>query len=233
MSNYSKNIPFHSVLAKVSLTTEPDERLLIIDVGANVGQTLQSIETYKERGYFVDRKVDVLAFEPNMACEMPLRAIERRFDGIKVFMLGLGTYKGEKTFYMSVKEPFSTGNSMYLEQTKHFKAHNSKKIRCDTLDNVLRDNGFQGRTINLLKIDTQGSELDILDGARESLLKTQHVLLEVSFLQYNKGAPLADSVIPYMEATGFRHYQFIDWHYLDVPEFGQSVIQADILFSKE
>ena len=56
-----------------------------------------------------------------------------------------------------------------------------------TLDGLLKDRAL-GAPI-LLKLDVQGAELDVLAGASRVLEATEFVVMEVSFLEYNKGAP--------------------------------------------
>lgn len=51
-------------------------------------------------------------------------------------------------------------------------------VDCDSLDNALKQTGLQERPIRLLKMDTQGSEVSILKGARETLKRTDYVLTE-------------------------------------------------------
>ena len=51
------------------------------------------------------------------------------------------------------------------------------KVQSDTLDNYCKDNQIE--KIDILKIDTEGSELDILQGAQNILKKTDVVLVEV------------------------------------------------------
>ena len=56
---------------------------------------------------------------------------------------------------------------------------------------------------DLIKIDTQGSELDIITGGINLCNKAKGILLEVSLTQYNEGAPLYQEVISFMENIGF------------------------------
>lgn len=58
----------------------------------------------------------------------------------------------------------------------------------------------------LIKIDTQGYELEILKGA-ENVLKTSGVLiLELNLIEIHKGVPLADEVIVWLKSRGFQMY---------------------------
>lgn len=118
-----------------------------------------------------------------------------------------------------------TGNSIYVEQSKYYQ--NCEVISLDmfTLDTVLQD---KYQKIDLIKLDTQGSELDILRGAEKTVSKTDLILLEVSFQQYNKDSPLASDVFNYMSSIGFQAIDILEKHY-----FSNIFIQADILFARK
>ena len=94
-----------------------------------------------------------------------------------------------------------------------------------TLDNELQDDE---RTIDLLKLDVQGAELLILDGSKNTLKRTEFVLLEVNIVQYNKDSPLFAEVIKYMDDIGFIVFDIIETH-----PYNNYLLQIDILFSRK
>jgi len=62
-------------------------------------------------------------------------------------------------------------------------------IQCDTLDEALREEGLTD--IDFIKLDTQGSELQILQGASSVLTDSVFGLeIEVAFTELYKGQPL-------------------------------------------
>lgn len=83
---------------------------------------------------------------------------------------------------------------------------------------------------NLLKCDVQGAELDVIRGASHLLEKDiQVVLLELSFLPYNEGAPLASRVISSMSLRGlFDIAELHYWTHSTPPVVGQ----ADFVFAR-
>jgi hypothetical protein len=81
---------------------------------------------------------------------------------------------------------------------------------------------------DFIKIDTQGSELDILRGGENICKKSKAILLEVSILPYNNGAPLYEEVIKFMEDYGYKPVDVIGTNrYPD-----GTIFQHDILFLK-
>lgn len=55
----------------------------------------------------------------------------------------------------------------------------------------------------LIKIDTQGYELEILEGAETTLKTTEVLILELNFIEIHKGVPLGDEIIRWLRDKGF------------------------------
>src|SRR5262249_25105652 len=100
----------------------------------------------------------------------------------------------------------ATGASYYREQTSFFDDDklNVETHLTSTLDSLVGEVVKDRKSI-LLKLDTQGSELDILHGASETLKKVKAVVIEVAYTNYNLNAPKADEVIKFMEENGFKN----------------------------
>lgn len=80
--------------------------------------------------------------------------------------------------------------------------------------------------IDLIKIDVQGSELDILNGGRKTIRRSKYVLMEVSLIQYNIGAPLMDILVEKMREYEFRIENILNYNKLN----NGQIFQMDILF---
>ena len=113
----------------------------------------------------------------------------------------------------------TTGSSIFLEQTLHYANPIIETKQMVKLDDVVDATGDWSK--GLVKIDTQGSELLILDGAKEFLKKDpKYILLECSYIEYNKGCPLIDKTLNYMHEIGYRPIDIMN----------NTVNQADVLF---
>ena len=108
---------------------------------------------------------------------------------------------------------------IFIENTNYkFRPEKKKTIKLSTL--LKNQSGF-----DLIKIDTQGSELDILKGSIEIVEKTKFLLLELSIVEYNFKAPRYLQVIKYLEENNFKLIDIFDLHYRN-----GSLIQIDGFF---
>lgn len=109
-------------------------------------------------------------------------------------------------FYYSLMYP--GGSSYYQENSEinkkaaiYFSEDNKRQVKTITLDTVVSTNNFL--LPDLIKMDTQGSELDIIKGAKISVEHAKDIILELQNVDYNKGAPKAPEVIDYMNSIDY------------------------------
>ena len=112
----------------------------------------------------------------------------------------------EVAFYQNDYHP--GGNSYYKENEEinpdtvnFFNESNRRVLTTITLNTAVKNNNFP--IPDLVKMDVQGAELDVLQGASDILPHVKHVILELQRVEYNKGAPLRETVIEYMDSIGF------------------------------
>ena len=187
---------------------------LIIDIGAHVGEW-----NYHIKSIFPDAKIK--SYEENPLCENYLKNANIDY---KICLLGDKEVE-QVDFYVNPNDLLSTGNSLYLELTTHFSDFKIFKLNMYTLDNQLKEDE---RKVDLLKLDVQGAELLILEGSKNTLKRTEFVLLEVNIVQYNKDSPLFAEVIKYMDDIGFIVFDIIEIH-----PYNNYLLQIDILFSRK
>jgi FkbM family methyltransferase len=145
----------------------------------------------------------------------------------------LSDCKKEVTLHLNPKNPTCTGTSYMKENTKYY--DNSIKVEKEThtLDEVIAE---VGKTFDIIKIDTQGSELDIIRGGLNTIQKASYIIMEVAILQYNEGAPLFDEVVEYMKEIGFTNHHIVAenvWRDGDTDNLKDGeLLQVDVVFSK-
>jgi FkbM family methyltransferase len=103
-----------------------------------------------------------------------------------------------------------------------------RQVLVVTLDGICQEKGLKGPY--LVKIDVQGAELDVLDGATTVLKETDVVILEVSFFHFADGYPEFYDVIDYMKKHEFVAYEIFGGH--NRPLDGARA-QVDIAFVKQ
>jgi FkbM family methyltransferase len=119
------------------------------------------------------------------------------------------------------------GGSSVLEQTMD-KCPSTESLPMKTLDDVITGRKMTGPI--LLKADVQGYELEVLRGATETLPRVEVILLEVSTLPYNIGAPLFSEVVAFMAERRFLVY---DFNHIHRRQSDDAAFQVDVLFVRE
>ena len=140
-----------------------------------------------------------------------------------------GNEDGKEVDYYKIKTQYTTGNSIFRENSHHYtnpESYYVEKRIMKRLDTVVEENTIP--LPDFIKIDTQGSELLILEGAPLSIACAQIILLEVSLHQYNEGSPLLAEVVEFMSKKGFVLFDMIDLHYIN-----NVLAQVDCLFCKK
>lgn len=183
-----------------------------IDVGAHFGETYNTI-----RSVFPEQRI--VSFEANPNCESVLkqRGIEHH-----ICLLGNETVEAVP-FYINPDDRSSTGCSMYKEVSRYFERAETINIPMYRLDKIVPVEA----KLNFLKMDVQGAELDVLDGAAGILSTIRWIYLEVSFVPCNENAPLFDKVYRSISDRGYHLIDICDPTYID-----NRLIQTNILFER-
>lgn len=163
---------------------------------------------------------DVMMIEPLRHHYGTLKEVIADHAGVQLSPWLLGRRDGAPvTFY-----EMETGSSVFEEQ--------SDFPRCKTerttfaLDTLLEN---EPRTVDLIKIDVQGYELEVLAGGRKRLAEAKAVLMEANLVELNKGAPLIADVFAFMTSAGFRCTNIENLTYAG----GVLLWQVDLTFVRE
>jgi hypothetical protein len=79
----------------------------------------------------------------------------------------------------------------------------SEMVRVETLHSVVERHYPRGSRL-FLKIDAQGYEKPILEGAGAQLDKVVGMRIELALVRSYEGAPLIGDMLPYLTGLGFR-----------------------------
>ena len=183
----------------------------ILDIGAYKGHWTQMIKSLFPNSKF-------LMIEANHDLENHLAKV-----GVPYKIALLGSENDKVVDYFKCKNfPHPTGNSIYLENTNYvFEPEKRKTI---TLDRLLNEKV----QFDLIKMDVQGSELDIIKGGENIIMKSSALILEMQISEYNKGAPMMNEIVAYLKKKNFILRELIDFLYKD-----GELIQVDGFFTKE
>lgn len=85
-------------------------------------------------------------------------------------------------------------------------------LKTRTLESVLRQLDLRPEEVEVIVLDTQGSEILCLSGAGPYLEAAKFLEVEVSQDPLYEGAPLFPEVNGFLEARHFKAISFIPWH---------------------
>jgi FkbM family methyltransferase len=195
----------------------------VIDVGANVGQfTVACAKMFPG--------ASIHSFEPLPGCVRQLQRNVGGLDGVRVYPLALGEASGEVTMHVN---SHSQSSSVLALGKRHRSAFpdareiDAIKVNMSTLDLAMRPIPLEHPV--LLKLDVQGYEAQVLQGAAETLDRVDYVLLETSFRPLYEGEKTFSEIARSMEQRGFEFLRPVGW--LSEPHNGE-VLQMDALFAK-
>lgn len=153
-----------------------NRNLVFIDVGANKGDYIKLILDNNK-----DNSNQILAFEPGSEI---FNYLQSRYDQQNIHLYNAAC--GEKT---EVRYFYSDGNggefsSLYQSAiTNSMKKNNRTKVRVVKLDDIISKHKL--KKIHLLKIDTEGSEFEVLKGCQKAIAKKMVEIIQFEFNSMN------------------------------------------------
>ncbi len=197
----------------------------VLDIGANSGQFAQEL---LKAGY----SGDIWSVEPLPDAHKHLRTNAESHPNLHVMdPVALGSEEGTIEIVISGNSYSSSVLEMtdrHIAAAPHSAPVNKIEVKQMTLDSLFSNKNWAGKNL-LLKIDTQGYEYAILQGAHESLRHTDLVLLELSLQSLYKDQMLWLELINYMQQQGFEVWS-IQPEFCD-PISGQ-LLQVNGIFSR-
>ena len=192
------------------------DRGLKIDVAVDGGAaTGRWTEDFKE----VFPAARVLCVEPRSDVQAELKRRTAQFDGVVIAQTLLGASEGEATFFQ-----YRDQSSVLPDHQGNDWAHKTT-APMTTLDALMTRLGMPHPDV--IKLDLQGCELEALKGATRCLEHAQAVLMEVSFIELQKGTPTVADVVAFMNEREFAVY---DITALSHRPLDGALAQGDFLF---
>jgi len=190
------------------------EPKVCLDIGAYKGNWTLDLKN-------IFPNMSVLMLEGQLEKEKELLKVKEEYKDVDYRIALLGATESDVTFHK-----YETASSVLSEHHETGASTETKKLQL--LDNIVAQTSFEKP--DLIKIDTQGYELEILKGGEKTLGSAEFVLLEVSLLDIYKGVPLVAEVMAYMDQKGFVLYDICS---LMRRPLDKALFQSDFLFVKE
>lgn len=192
----------------------------VLDIGANVGNFSAVLKHHIP-------ELDIFMLEANPFCDNMLRR-----TGLPYEIACLSNEKKEVKLYVNRKNMICTGVSYYQEQTIHYSPEDFMTVETKLLDEVIFEKFGNQKGFEFIKMDTQGSEIDIIRGGMKTIEQANHIQIETTLIEYNKGSPLKDEVIKFMSDLGFKQNEKVEVHYQNHNPATGIVVQEDWIFSR-
>lgn len=169
------------------------DRPVIFDVGANVGQSIT-----RARKHWPSSVIH--AFEPSEATFAILKKNTFGMPNLHLNQCALGANGGQATFLLYADSVHSSilapgaglaPSAVIGEQS----------VTVRTVDEYCAEHHID--RVDLLKIDTQGYDLEVLRGAERTLRSAPVVFVELTFSDTYAGQPPYYEVLRFLHETGF------------------------------
>jgi FkbM family methyltransferase len=171
------------------------QKPMLFDVGANLGQT---VKDFKE----VFRNSTIHAFEPSPETFKILKEKSSKFKDINLWNFGIGS-KCENLIFNEYK----LSNTSSFLKIRNIDAKNIKRrtlIETTTIDKFCEEKKIE--KIDILKIDTEGFELEVMKGAKKLMAngKIGLLFLEARFIDSHDDMPSFSALWDFVISNGFE-----------------------------
>ena len=209
----------------------PADRLLrrapdaLLDVGANEGQFAQA---FRRRGF----EGRIVSFEPVPATFARLEAAAREDPAWEVRNQALGAEPGRLPMHVANHDASSSllaPADRMGDFADFLDFEDQVEVEVQRLDAVFDEVCQPGDRV-AMKVDTQGYESAVLEGAEGVLDRIDAVTLELSFVPLYQGEPPAEAVMAWMRERGFAP-AYVAPAFVERPS--RRWLQADVLFVRD
>jgi FkbM family methyltransferase len=193
---YSLGVDPFRDMRRLIVSTHPE----IVDVGANEGQSIRQFRRYFERSF-------IHSFEPSPTTFARLRENTARVTDLRLINVALGSQPG----VADLIENTHSGMSSFLELGPD--GFGQKKSACrvpvTTLDEYCAS--YAVKQIDILKVDTQGFDLEVLKGGQELMAakRIRLIYLEIIFSRMYKNLPRLDEIYAFLID---RHFELVSFY---------------------
>jgi len=176
---------------------------LVFDVGANIGQYAKLL---RELGY----SGRIVSFEPLSSAYSQLKAVSKKEPLWEIApQTAIGNQEGEITINIAGNSYSSSALPMldaHLESAPESAYSGSETVKLSRLDTIAKDYIKSETKSIFLKIDVQGLEKQVIEGATAILPLVKGIKLELSLVPLYEGQVLFKEMIDIIEKLGYELY---------------------------
>ena len=176
---------------------------LVLDVGANVGQYAKSL---RDLGY----SGRIVSFEPLSSAYSQLKTASKKDLLWEIApQTAIGNQEGEIIINIAGNSQSSSALPMldaHLESAPESAYSGSETVKLSRLDTLAKDYIKSETKSIFLKIDVQGLEKQVLEGATAILPLVKGIKLELSLVPLYEGQVLFQEMIDIVEKLGYELY---------------------------
>lgn len=196
-------------------------KLVLCDVGGAGG--------LQPRWKLFEKNIKIIFVEPDKRSSQELKKMN-----CEVIEKGLWSEKTRKKFYLTKKSQTSSiykPNRVYVDlfpKADRFDIVDTIEIDLDVMDNFIKELSQP----HFIKLDIQGSELEVLKGSKNTLKNVLGLEVEINFKYMYENIPLANEIENFLINEGFvlnDYLSFIRWERDDHRGFGE-ITHGDALF---
>lgn len=196
----------------------------VIDIGANEGQFAKFIRNSGFKG-------ELHSFEPLDEAFGKLSKLASKDKNWKIYQMAVGDSCGETEINVSensVSSSILDMNASHLELAPQSRYTKKQKIKIVTLDSLKSTLELNKGNI-FLKVDTQGFEKNVLQGAENVLDYFHTIQLELSLVPLYNGEELFYDISKYLYDRGYKLVKIIPGIY---DKTSRETLQFDGIFHK-
>lgn len=172
----------------------------ILDIGAYLG-------IFSKCANYIFPDAAIYAFEPLKDRYEELCGLKGEIDKLECYNVALAEKAGETFIHRSSRDYSSSlleMDDLHKEAFPDTAGERLEKVQIQTLNKILAGKNLTKPI--LMKIDVQGYEKFVLDGADKVIEEVDYIICEMSFRTLYKGQPLFDAVYRQLNGFGFRFY---------------------------
>ena len=186
-----------------------------IDIGANIGKYTELL--------LKETNAQIVSFEPLNEAFQDLKKIElKNLNRLKVFNYAIGEKNETLELNYSNNKSEKASFTEHLDKLSFYEFNKNKKVKANvlTLDTFIKKNLdiFNIKEIDLIKIDTEGFELEVIKGAQETIksMSPKYIQFEFNWHQLFKNQNM------YSFSKYLKEYELFQ-----ILPFGNDLIKVD------